>query len=82
MLERWIHSGEEQMSEPAVKNMLEQPRKTYITRLDKEGENYDFAVVSRTDGKGLIAAYIEKEKAWKTTVIFPSTRCLPDLHLI
>lgn len=54
---------QEQMSEPAVKNMLEQPRKTYITRLDKEGENYDFAVVSRTDGKGLIAAYIEKEKS-------------------
>ena len=53
---------QEQMSEPAVKNMLEQPRKTYITRLDKEGENYDFAVVSRTDGKGLVAAYIEKEK--------------------
>ena len=51
---------QEQMSEPAVKNMLEQPRKTYITRLDKEGENYDFAVVSRTDGKGLVAAYIEK----------------------
>lgn len=39
---------------------LEQPRKTYITRLDKEGKNYDFAVVSRTDGKGLVAAYIEK----------------------
>lgn len=73
---------QEQMSEPAVKNMLEQPRKTYITRLDKEGENYDFAVVSRTDGKGLVAAYIEKEKTWKTTVIFPSTRCLLDLHLI
>ena len=71
---------QEQMSEPAVKNMLEQPRKTYITRLDKEGKNYDFAVVSRTDGKGLVAAYIEK--TWKTTVIFPSTRCLPDLHLI
>lgn len=71
---------QEQMSEPAVKNMLEQPRKTYITRLDKEGKNYDFAVVSRTDGKGLVAAYIEK--IWKTTVIFPSTRCLPDLHLI
>lgn len=51
---------QEQMSEPAVKNMLEQPRKTYITRLDKEGKNYDFAVVSRTDGKGLVAAYIEK----------------------
>ena len=50
------------MSEPAVRNMLEQTRKTYITRLDKEGINYDFAVVSRTDGKGLVAAYIEKEK--------------------
>ncbi len=54
---------QEQMSEPAVKNMLEQPRKTYITRLDKEGKKYDFAVVSRIDGKGLIAAYIEKEKS-------------------
>ena len=30
---------QEQMSEPAVKNMLEQPRKTYITRLDKEGSD-------------------------------------------
>ena len=32
---------QEQMSEPAVKNMLEQPRKTYITRLDKEGEKFE-----------------------------------------
>ena len=44
---------QEQMSEPAVKNMLEQPRKTYITRLDKEGKNYGFvdAIVERKDLK-------------------------------
>ena len=51
-----------QMNESAVKNMSGQPRKTYITRLDKDGKSYDFAVVSRTDGKGLVAAYIQKEK--------------------
>ena len=32
--------------------------------------------------KGLSPLILKKKKTWKTTVIFPSTRCLPDLHLI
>ena len=32
--------------------------------------------------KGSSPLILKKKKAWKTTVIFPSTRCLPDLHLI
>ena len=76
MLERWIHSGRNRWSEPAVK-ICWSSRGKHISHGLIKGGNYDFAVVSRTDGKGLIAAYIEKKKAWKTTVIFPSTRCLP-----
>ena len=62
---------QEQMSEPAVKNMLEQPRKTMILRW----------YPGQTE-KGSSPLILKKKKAWKTTVIFPSTRCLPDLHLI
>lgn len=73
---------QEQMSEPAVKNMLEQPRKTYITRLDKEGKTMILRWYPGQTAKGLSPLILKKKKTWKTTVIFPSTRCLPDLHLI
>lgn len=52
---------QDEMNVPAVKDMLDYSRNTYITRLETEEEAYDFAVVSRSDKKGLVAAYIKKD---------------------
>ena len=52
----------DKITSQAVKNTSVHPRKIYITRLEKDGDSYDFAVVSRSDEKGLIAAYIKKDK--------------------
>ena len=52
---------QDEMKKPVVEDTLDYPQKAYITRLDKEGEVYDFAVVSQRNKKGLIAAYIKKD---------------------
>ena len=43
-----------------VKNILEHPKKTYITRLTIDDAVYDFAAVSRQDAKGLIITYLQR----------------------
>ena len=49
------------MAESAyVKDILNYPKKTYITRLTIDNVEYDFAVVSRQDAKGLVIAYLDR----------------------
>ena len=43
-----------------VKDILEHPEKTYITRLTFDDADYDFAAVSRQDAKGLIITYLQR----------------------
>ncbi len=46
-----------------VKDILEHPKKTYITRLTTDDAAYDFAAVSRQDAKGLIITYLQRCEA-------------------
>ena len=43
-----------------VKDILEHPEKTYITRLTFDDAVYDFAAISRQDAKGLIITYLQR----------------------
>ncbi len=45
----------------SVKDILDYPKKTYTVRQEDNGAIYDFAVISRTDAKGLIVSYVKKE---------------------
>lgn len=45
-----------------VRDILESPLKTYMTRLRNEGNIYDFAAVARQDAPGVLIAYAKKEE--------------------
>ena len=45
-----------------VRDILESPSKTYMTRLRNEGNIYDFAAVARQDTPGVLIAYAKKEE--------------------
>lgn len=45
-----------------VRDILESPSKTYMTRLRNEGNIYDFAAVARQDTPGVLLAYAKKEE--------------------
>lgn len=45
-----------------VRDILESPSKTYMTRLRNEGNIYDFAAVARQDALGILIAYAKKEE--------------------
>lgn len=45
-----------------VRDILESPSKTYMTRLRNEGNIYDFAAVARQDTPGILIAYAKKEE--------------------
>ena len=45
-----------------VRDILESPSKTYMTRLRNEGHIYDFAAVARQDALGILIAYAKKEE--------------------
>ena len=45
-----------------VRDILESPSKTYMTRLRNEGNIYDFAAVARQDAPGVLIAYAKKEE--------------------
>ena len=45
-----------------VRDILESPSKTYMTRLRNEGNIYDFAAVARQDIPGVLIAYAKKEE--------------------
>ena len=71
---------QEQMSEPAV---CWSSRGKHISHgLIKRGKTMILRWYPGQTAKGLSPLILKKKKTWKTTVIFPSTRCLPDLHLI
>lgn len=45
-----------------VRDILESPLKTYMTRLRNEGNIYDFAAVARQDATGVLITYAKKEE--------------------
>lgn len=48
--ENWI----EEVESPAIKGVLEYPKKIYSARIRHEGATYDIAAVARTDEKGIV----------------------------
>lgn len=48
--ENWI----EEVGSPAIKGVLEHPKKIYSARIRHEGATYDIAAVARTDEKGIV----------------------------
>lgn len=48
--ENWI----EEVGSPAIKGVLEHPKKIYSERIRHEGVTYDIAAVARTDEKGIV----------------------------
>ncbi len=53
---------EELVSNSYVKDILDYPEKTYTNRYIRDGITYDFAVIARSDAKGLIVTYVQKEE--------------------
>ena len=49
------------MDNSAITDILNYPQKTYTLRLEDNGITYDFAIVNKSKGNGLIIAYVEKE---------------------
>lgn len=45
-----------------VRDILESPSKTYMTRLRNEGNIYDFAAVARQNAPGVLITYAKKEE--------------------
>ena len=45
-----------------VRDILESPSKTYMTRLRNEGNIYDFAAMARQDAPGVLITYAKKEE--------------------
>lgn len=43
-----------------VRDILQYPKKTYMTRIEKDGSDYDFTAVARTDASGIVIAYERK----------------------
>ena len=48
-------------SEQKIK-LLQYPQKTYLEHITYKGRNYDVAIISRTDKKGLILCYVVRSK--------------------
>ncbi len=53
-------SWKEMIESTYVKDILEHPKKTYITRLTLDDAVYDFAAISRQDAKGLVITYLQR----------------------
>ena len=45
-----------------VSAILDYPAKSYMTRVERDGQSYDVAAVTRTGGKGLVLAYYERHE--------------------
>lgn len=43
-----------------VRDIRQYPKKTYMTRIEKEGNDYDFTAVARKDAPGVVIAYERK----------------------
>ena len=42
--------------------LLQYPQKTYLEHITYKGKNYDVAIISRSDKKGLILCYVDRSK--------------------
>mgnify|MGYP004533876099 FL=1 len=51
----------EQLQSDYVREILDYPQKSYATRVEQDGEIYDFAALARTDAPGLLIAYALKD---------------------
>ena len=50
----------QQLQSDYVREILDYPQKSYATRVEQDGEIYDFAALARTDAPGLLIAYALK----------------------
>lgn len=50
----------QQLQSDYVRDILDYPQKTYTTRIEQDGEIYDFTAMARTDAPGLLIAYALK----------------------
>lgn len=51
----------QQLQSDYVREILDYPQKSYATRVEQDGEIYDFAALARTDAPGLLIAYALKD---------------------
>ena len=51
----------QQLQSDYVREILDYPQKSYATRVEQDGEIYDFAALARTDASGLLIAYALKD---------------------
>lgn len=42
--------------------LIKYPQKTYLEHMSFKGRNYDVAIISRSDNKGLILCYVDRTK--------------------
>ena len=50
----------QQLHSDYIRDILDYPQKSYATRVEQDGEIYDFAALARTDAPGLLIAYALK----------------------
>ena len=62
------------VSSEVVRSIAAHPRKSYMARLELDGQVYDFAAVSRRDDPGVVVAYMRR-----TTVVTDETLSLGSL---
>lgn len=64
----------ELVCQDTVREILQYPVKSYMTRKCIDGKTVDFAAVSRRDAKGLVVAYMDKEPTdegdWQLSTLF------------
>ena len=51
----------QQLHSDYIRDILDYPQKSYATRVEQDGEIYDFAALARTDAPGLLIAYALKD---------------------
>ena len=51
----------QQLHSDYIRDILDYPQKSYTTRVEQDGEIYDFAALARTDAPGLLIAYALKD---------------------
>ena len=63
--ENWI----EEVGCPAIKGVLEHPKKIYSARIRHEGATYDIAAVARTDEKGIVFCTTRQTRSWSFIIL-------------
>ncbi len=52
----------DKISQDMKEKLLKYPQKTYLEHMSFKGRNYDVAIISRSDNKGLILCYVDRTK--------------------